>query len=323
MQLLKKMLSGDVVALSQLITKIEEDTINTSEVVEEIYKHIGKSYCVGITGPPGIGKSTLIDGLITIMRRRDFSIGTILVDPTSPFSGGALLGDRIRLQKHNLDKDVFMRSMASRGKSGGLSKKVSAVIKLLDAFGKDFILVETVGVGQLEIDIVDIADTVVLVLAPHGGDIIQFIKAGIMEICDILVINKADLGGADQIIAYHESVLKRREMKDNWIPPVIETQALNNVGLEKVCDAIELHRQYLNKEGFLLKRRQRKIAKEFIELVSDELIGQLGKYFKHSKGFKTYLEKVESEKLNPYAVCKEMLSDPETWKELEVFLKKY
>jgi len=319
MELVRKMLAGDSVALSQLITKVENDLIDIAEVMREIRSHLGHSYCVGITGPSGAGKSTLIEKLTTIIRERGFSTGMVMVDPTSPVSGGALLGDRIRLQRHYLDEGVFMRSMASRGKHGGLSKKVQVVVKLLDSFGEDFILVETTGVGQVETDITGIADTSILVLIPHAGDIIQAMKAGIIELADIFVINKADLGKADYLAVDLDSVLRQRKKRDNWTPPIIEAEAINNVHIEQIYEAIELHHQFLDKEGLFLQHRWKKEAKEFSSLVSEELLAQLVKSFKDSERFKTYLNKVESGEMDPYSACKEMLNNRQTWEALQGF----
>ena len=317
MELITKMLGGDAVALSQLITKIENDLIDISKVMNEIHGYPGHSYRIGITGPPGAGKSTLVDKLTTTIRGKGFSIGIIMVDPSSPFSGGAFLGDCVRLQMHYLDQSVFIRSMASRGKIGGLSKKVWPVVKLLDSYGKDFILVETVGVGQAETNMPMIADTTILVLVPHAGDIIQAMKAGIIEIGDIIVVNKSDLGGADHLISDLNSILKQRRRQDLWTPPIIQAQTLNNVGVENIYDTVGLHRQFLDREGLFLKRRLKKEAEVFVELMSEELSAQLVKFFKHSERFKIYFSKLESREIDPYTACREILSNPETWQMLQ------
>jgi len=194
-ELVRKMLAGSTQSLARLITMVEREAPEVPQIMSLIYPHLGRAYLVGITGPPGGGKSTLVDRLTAVMRSGDFSVGILAADPTSPFSGGALLGDRIRMQQHYLDKGVFIRSMATRGSRGGLPRAARGVIKLLDAFGKDFVLVETVGVGQTELDIMEATDTTVVVLVPEAGDAIQTLKAGLLEIADIFVVNKADRGG--------------------------------------------------------------------------------------------------------------------------------
>jgi len=308
MKLVRKMLAGDVNALSRLITMVEDELIDVAEVMQEIHSRLGHSYCIGITGPPGVGKSTLVEKLTSIIRAEGFNIGIILVDPTSPVSGGALLGDRIRLQSHYLDDEVFMRSMASRGKLGGLSKKVKSVAKIMDAFGKDFILLETVGTGQVETDIVSIADTNILVLMPHAGDIMQAMKAGIIELADVFVINKADLGKSGHLMADIESIVSDRKREDNWMPPVVETQAVNNIGIEAIFKEIERHRRFLKNENLLLQSRLGRATDEFRELVKDEMSTRITKLLHENEIFRKYLGKVETGELDPYSAFREILN---------------
>ena len=228
MELADKVLEGNVQSAARLITGIEDEVPNAIEELDTIYPHTGKAYIVGITGAPGIGKSTLIDCLISVLRRKDMTLGVIAADPTSPFTGGAILGDRIRMQQHSSDKDVFIRSLATRGRAGGLAKATISTIHVMDAMGKDIILVETVGSGQSEVDIARVADTSLVVLSSEGGDGIQMIKAGIMEIADIFVINKADKAGAENVATEVELMLGMKTYRPTeWKPSIVLTVKLS------------------------------------------------------------------------------------------------
>src|SRR4030043_2461898 len=217
MRLLEQMLKGENISLSRVISLIENDSSQVPEIMQFIAPHVGKAHCIGITGPPGGGKSTLVDKLTALMRKQDQKVGIIAVDPTSPFTGGAVLGDRIRMQQHYLDDGVFIRSMATRGTRGGLPKTAPNVMKLLDASGKDIVLVETAGVGQTELDIMETVDATVVVLVPEAGDTIQTMKAGLMEIADIFAVNKADRPGADYLVGELMSML-HQSPKQSWGP---------------------------------------------------------------------------------------------------------
>jgi LAO/AO transport system kinase len=240
-KLVNSMLAGDKKALAQLISLAENESQALPEILDIIRPHRGKAYLIGVTGPPGAGKSTLVDKLVSKIRRGGLSVGIIAVDPTSPLSGGAVLGDRVRMQRHYLDDGVFIRSMATRGSHGGLSQAVEATTGLLDAFGKDIVIIETVGVGQTELSITQIADILVLVLVPESGDDIQALKAGISELADIIVINKADRGGAERLVDEFKAVRAHGHGKSE--PAVMATQAINDIGIEELYQEIDKRRK--------------------------------------------------------------------------------
>ena len=303
LRLVERMLAGEVPALARLISLVEREAPQTPQVMKQIHPYLGKAHIVGITGPPGGGKSTLVDRLTRVARGRGLSVGIIAVDPTSPFSGGAVLGDRVRLQQHYLDPGVFIRSMATRGSRGGLPRTIRGVIKLLDAFGKDLILVETVGVGQTELDIVETADTVVVVLVPEAGDAIQALKAGLMEIASIFVVNKADLGGADRLALQLESMLRLSSSDGGWNPPIRVTQALNSVGIEEVYQALEEHYRHLQTTGELERRRLRQLEEELWQRVEQRVQERLRHLLQADGGLASLAERVASGELDPYTAA--------------------
>ncbi len=314
--LVEDMLKGSFVSLSRLITLVEDGSSGASDIMREIYPYSGEAYCVGITGPPGAGKSTLTGKLTGRIREKELSVGVIACDPSSPLSGGALLGDRIRLQNHFLDENVFIRSIPTRGKIGGLSRKVHAIARLLDAFGKNIILIETVGVGQTEVDIRDIADTTILVMTPIAGDYIQAMKAGVIEIADIFVVNKMDLGEAEVVAEDIESVLALRKKRGNWKPPVLLAQSTDDIGVEEILLTVEKHRNFLDEKGLAEKRRARRRKQEFREIMKEMVLEQLTKSVIENKQFIEYLEKVEKGKINPYRACEEILTGKGGWESL-------
>ena len=276
-------------------------------VTGEVYPHIGGAYCVGVTGPPGAGKSTMLACLTELLRKQGLSIGIIAVDPTSPYSGGALLGDRIRMQLHYLDPGVFIRSMATRGSHGGLPRIIKGVVRLLDASGKDVVLVETVGVGQTELDIMGVADTVVVTLVPEAGDVIQTLKAGLMEIADIYVVNKADRPGADKMISDVRSAVALGESNGGWMPSALATEAVNGRGVAELWEQVGMHRDYLGRTGELETRRRDRRTGEFLEVVEEEL-GRRAKAQIHSDPeLRGLLDQVQSGKQDPYSFALALL----------------
>lgn len=264
MNLSAAVLKGDALAAARLITLIEDESPDALAALEELYPHTGKAYIIGVTGAPGVGKSTLTDSLIGVLRRQGKSVGVIAIDPTSALTGGALLGDRIRMQRHAADHAVFIRSLATRGWEGGLAKAAIGAAHVLDAMGKDIILVETVGSGQVEMDIVKAADTTLLVLAPGAGDEIQTMKAGIIEWADVIAVNKADIDGADRLKTDLEAMLK---VKDDWLPPIIFTEATIGKGTEELAAALFRHYAYLKSTSELTHRRQERARLELLGTV--------------------------------------------------------
>ena len=307
-ELVHRILSGDQLSLARLITLVEKETEGVPEIMRLIYPHTGKAHCIGFTGPPGGGKSTLVDRLVSLVRAEDLTVGVVAVDPTSPFSGGAVLGDRIRMQRHYLDSGVFIRSMATRGSYGGLPRAAKGVIKLLDAFGKDYIMVETVGVGQAELDIVKRSDTTVVVLIPGAGDTVQTMKAGIMEIADVFVVNKADQQGANQLIIELETMLAMSPDCSWWQVPILATQAHRGVGIGELYQQIESHQQALVQSNQLSSRRKVQRKDELLESLQDKIQAQLLELVERDGEFAAIMKNVESGQLDPYSAVKEIFS---------------
>jgi LAO/AO transport system kinase len=309
MELVEKMLSGDERALARLITMVEKDAPEAPHIMQEICHRTGSAYWLGVTGPPGSGKSTLVDRLTSVARGKGLTVGIIAVDPTSPFTGGAVLGDRIRMQQHYLDSEVFIRSMATRGSLGGLPRTARRVAKLLDAFGKDIVILETVGVGQTELDIIESSDTTVVVLYPGGGDAIQTMKAGLMEIADIFVVNKADRQGADQVVAEIESMLSLSPRDTDWQVPVLTTQAINNVGIGELFESIERHRSVLESTGQLSIQRQEQLKKELVHAIEQGVSERLARLMEKDQKLVTISDRVVRGEIDPYSTAREILRD--------------
>ena len=309
MNLVEQMLAGDQRALARLMSQVERDSSQVSGIMKDINSGLGNAHCVGVTGPPGAGKSTITDKLTAHARQLGKSVGIVAVDPTSPFSGGAVLGDRIRMQQHYLDEGVFIRSMATRGSHGGLSQAAKSVVKLLDAFGKDLIIIETVGVGQTELGIVETADTTVVILVPEAGDAIQTMKAGLMEIADVFIVNKADREGADRMLTELRMLMHIHPRYDWWEVPVLATQAHQNVGITPLYEAIDHHRRRLEETGQWAQRRGEHRRKELFELLQHRLLHMLMAQLEHEEGLQELVSQVQDAALDPYTAAQQILAD--------------
>jgi LAO/AO transport system kinase len=265
--LVERALAGERRSVARLISLVEDGGADLGPVMQVLYPHTGDAYSIGITGAPGAGKSSLTDRLVARVRQDDKKVGVLAIDPSSPFSGGALLGDRVRMQGHATDQGVFIRSMSTRGHLGGLALAAPEAVRVLDAAGNDIVIIETVGVGQAEVEITDACDTTLVVLNPGWGDAVQAAKAGLMEIADIYVINKADRPGAKDT---HRELKNLIQMSDaEWKPEIVETVAIKNEGIDDLWNAVEKHRAYQEEKGLLEARRKRRIARELKEIVAE------------------------------------------------------
>ncbi len=310
-QLVRQALDGDRRALARLFSSIERSHEALLTVMGEVHRHTGGAYSLGITGPPGSGKSTIVDGLVSLAREQDKAVGVIAVDPTSPFSGGAVLGDRIRMQRHYLDPGVFIRSLATRGVHGGLSQVAGAAARLLDAAGTDLVIVETVGVGQTELDITSVADTVVVTMVPEGGDAVQTMKAGLMEIADIYVVNKADREGAGRLRTAIRGLLSTGPTPTDWTPPVLLTEAHKMKGISELYDSVWTHREALEDTGALESRRRQRRRREYAGAVSGALNSRLSAMLDGGDVLAETLKAVEAGERDPYGAAAETLLDPD------------
>ncbi len=298
------MLRGDRVALAKLISRIENNASDVASIMAAIYPHVGRAKTIGVTGPPGAGKSTLVDRLVERSRKRGDSVGVVAVDPSSPFSGGAILGDRIRMQDHCLDPEVFIRSLSTRGRRGGLARASRQVAHLLDAFGKDTIFIETVGVGQTELDIMELARTVIVVLVPEAGDTVQVMKAGLLEIAHVFIVNKADRDGAMRMQTELEMMLQLHP-EAAWTVPVLLTEAANDQGIDAVMEAVERHGTFQTSDTVTQHAPDHRVH-EFLEVLGEELRARVDRVGTHRQDL---IERVRRGDIDPYSAALEILQD--------------
>ncbi|HDR14230.1 MAG TPA: methylmalonyl Co-A mutase-associated GTPase MeaB, partial [Desulfobacteraceae bacterium] len=282
------------------------------DVLKELYPHTGNAYVVGVTGAPGVGKSTMVDQMVAHLRKGGKTVGVLAVDPTSPFSGGAILGDRVRMQRHSMDTGVFIRSLATRGHFGGLTQSTRSAVDVLDAMGKDYVLIETVGVGQDEVDVMKTAHTTVVTLVPGMGDDIQAIKAGILEVGDIFVINKADREGVERTVNDLQMMLemdRRAGDRDGWKPPILETRAVFDMGIEELIDSIAGHSEYLKgRFGALgFRRNEAHVRGELQELVKNRLVEEVLDQLLETGEFDRAVKAIVDGEMDPYSACDSLL----------------
>ena len=310
--IVEKVIAGDVRTTARLIRDIDDGIPEVRDTLKALHAHTGRAYVIGITGAPGVGKSTLVDQMVAHLRKQDRTVGVLAVDPTSPFSGGAILGDRVRMQRHSMDEGVFIRSLATRGHFGGLTQSTRAAIDVLDAMGKDYILVETVGVGQDEVDVMKTSHTTVIVVIPGMGDDIQAIKAGILEVGDIFVVNKSDRDGADKTRSDLELMLNMNREKyaeNQWKPPILKMEAAFDKGVSELLDEIENHKKHLGtSEGGRHGGRQReRVRDELAEMVRNRLLQRVLQGLLESGAFEKAVDAVMAGNVDPYTACDELV----------------
>lgn len=307
MEIVERLLAGDRRTAARLMSLIENDASQAPRLLAALYPYTGRAHIVGVTGSPGTGKSTLVGELTKKIRARGEKVGIVAVDPTSPFSGGAFLGDRIRMQELSTDEGVFIRSMATRGSLGGLARATGDVVKVLDALGQDLIFIETVGAGQSEVEIARAAHTVVVVVAPGLGDEIQAIKAGLFEIADLFVVNKADREGAEGAVATLRYLLDMNQAEgDRWRPPILKTVAIRGEGMEAVVDDLKEHLKYLKESGQLELKNRERSEEEVKRIIEEALWGRLLSHLKEGEWERMML-RIADRELDPYAAAKKLL----------------
>lgn len=313
MSLSDKVLKGDVRAAARLMRDVDDEIPSAVKELKRLYPHTGNAYYLGITGAPGVGKSTLVDQLISVYRNKGITIGGLVVDPSSPFTGGAILGDRIRMQRHSTDSGVFLRSIATRGHLGGLTRSTLEMAHVLDAMGKDIIILETVGVGQDEVEVANNAHTTVVVIAPGMGDDIQAIKAGILEVADIFVINKAEVDGADRLKYDLEMTLDMGAKVEGRNPPILPCVAPEGRGIEDLLEGIEAHRKYLLESGELRARTMGRTKHMFLSLLQKKVTERILKNLEAQGRMEGILDSLCQKEIDPYTlideICKEHLKD--------------
>ena len=310
MSLAKRILQGDIRAASRLMRDIDDRVPSALESLKELYPNTGRAYIIGITGPPGSGKSTLVDKMIDILRKDGKSVGIVAVDPTSPFSGGAILGDRIRMQRHATDEGVFIRSLATRGCLGGLTRSTQDIINVMDAMGKDIILVETVGVGQDEVEVVNTAHTSIVVLVPGLGDDIQAIKAGIIEIGDLFVINKSDREGADKMERDLRMVLEMGRRRGNgWEPLIYKTEAISGKGVFELVYGIYRHKQALEQSQGWEKKLRERTKTTFLEILGTEVMSHFIEKMEKEGEWDKIIDDLVNRRIDPYSMAERVMAD--------------
>jgi len=307
-QLYADIKKGNENSIARAISMVEDGTKNALKLMKRVYQNVEPAYMVGISGPPGSGKSTLTQRIVQLWRKKDIKVGIIAIDPTSHFSGGALLGDRVRMNEISTDQGVFIRSMATRGSLGGLNSSIYDTVLLFSLAGFDYIIIETVGVGQNEIDIVKLADTTIFVTVPEAGDEIQAYKAGLMEVGDIFVVNKADRPKSHQMVLTIEQLVSFKKGKDIWTPPVLSTNALKNEGIESINKEINNHHQYLKDKDLLQKNRKYVIKTQLINLMEKTLNEKYIEPILNDEQFEKEVELIYNKKEDPYSSVNKLLS---------------
>ncbi len=300
--------TGDLRALSRAITAVENRTAESGDLLKALFPHSGSAGIIGVTGAPGAGKSTLVDQVARQYRQHQKTVGIVAIDPTSPYSGGAILGDRIRMQGHYSDPGTYIRSMATRGSLGGLSRTTADVAMVLDASGRDLVLIETVGVGQDEVDIVKLADVTIVVLVPGMGDDVQSIQAGIMEIADIFVINKADREGAERVEREIKALQGLSLRHDDWVPPIVKTVAARGEGIEELVANIEKFRQFLQTSEAGYKKRVENWRSRLIQMLRDTLQERVEREHLGNGAARRFAAEIAEHKRDPYSIIEEILS---------------